>query len=49
MIYSQLGEKDKAEQESKEASTLAPDSARAREDVEQLRTPKSEFNASPPH
>ncbi|HXH50814.1 MAG TPA: tetratricopeptide repeat protein [Terriglobia bacterium] len=47
-IYSHLGEKDKAEQESKEANALAPDSARARQDIEQLRTPKSEPNLTPP-
>ena len=48
-IYSHLGEKEKAKEELKEATVLAPDSASAREDVEQLKTPKSEFNATPPH
>ncbi|TAM81599.1 MAG: tetratricopeptide repeat protein [Acidobacteria bacterium] len=44
-IYSHLGEKDKAEQESKEANLLAPDSHRAREDADQLKTPKPEVTS----
>lgn len=48
-IYTHLGENGKADQESKEASRLAADSTHAREDADQLKTPKAEYvPAQPP-
>jgi tetratricopeptide (TPR) repeat protein len=47
-IYSHLGENEKAERESKAASRLATDSARARGDADQLKTPKTEFAPTRP-
>ncbi|HEX5410549.1 MAG TPA: tetratricopeptide repeat protein [Terriglobia bacterium] len=47
-IYTHLGENDKAEQESKQARLLAPDNHRARQDADQLKTPKSEFSQTQP-
>ena len=41
-IYSHLGEKDKAELESKAASQLATES-RTQDDADRLKTPKTEF------
>ena len=47
-IYSHLGEKDKAEQESMAAAHLSEDQTRAREDINQLKTPKTRSSPAPP-
>lgn len=47
-IYNHLGENDKAELERKAASRLAADSAHAREDADQLKTPKAEYTPAQP-
>ncbi|HEV2245244.1 MAG TPA: tetratricopeptide repeat protein [Terriglobia bacterium] len=46
-IYSRLGEKDKAELESKAASQLATES-RTQDDADRLKTPKTEFTPTQP-
>lgn len=47
-IYSRLGEKVKAAQESKEAQILAPTRTQARKDADQLKTTKTELSPVPP-